>query len=435
LSSSMSVEISGIYNYDIDLGRHLLLMNIGNSPIILTHNDVASTDIYRIACPDGADLQLDQNDSCWLFYDKHSAIWRVAAFVSGTVIGGGADAITALTGDVTATGPGSVAATIAADAVTYAKLQNISATDRLLGRDTAGAGNAEELTVSNGIEFTGSGGIQLSATGVAADTYGDADHVSVVTVDAKGRVTSASEVSINANSAAVDPDDISGLYLWLKADAGVFSDAGTTPAVNTDTVQQWNDQSGNNNHATQATAGKRPQYLTGIHNSLPVIRFSSDCLTVSVTLTTFTVIIAFRNTAANAVILEQGATVASNDGFLLFSDSPGSTQVRKSATVSSRNYAVGWGGTGQYVISGLHYGGSHATHYGLNESSPRIGGTATGNEPGSGSTTATLNIGSRNDAASAPIAGDILEILLYTPAISLQDVRGLMAYLQRKWNL
>lgn len=56
---------------------------------------------------------------------------------------------------------------IADDAVTYAKIQNVSATDRLLGRDTAGAGNVEELTVSGGIEFTGSGGIQATA---ASDT-------------------------------------------------------------------------------------------------------------------------------------------------------------------------------------------------------------------------------------------------------------------------
>ena len=35
---------------------------------------------------------------------------------------------------------------IADDAVTYAKLQNVSATSRVLGRATAGAGNAEELT-------------------------------------------------------------------------------------------------------------------------------------------------------------------------------------------------------------------------------------------------------------------------------------------------
>jgi len=48
------------------------------------------------------------------------------------------------------------------DVVTYAKLQNVSATDRLLGRDTAGAGNIEELTVGGGIEFTGTG-IQTSA--------------------------------------------------------------------------------------------------------------------------------------------------------------------------------------------------------------------------------------------------------------------------------
>ncbi len=38
-----------------------------------------------------------------------------------------------------------------------------SATDRLFGRDTAGAGPAEEISVGGGLEFTGSGGIQRSA--------------------------------------------------------------------------------------------------------------------------------------------------------------------------------------------------------------------------------------------------------------------------------
>ena len=46
------------------------------------------------------------------------------------------------TGDVT----GSGALTIADDAVTYAKMQNVSTTDRVLGRDTAGAGNVEEIS-------------------------------------------------------------------------------------------------------------------------------------------------------------------------------------------------------------------------------------------------------------------------------------------------
>lgn len=49
------------------------------------------------------------------------------------------------------------------DQVTYGKIQDVSATDRLLGRDTAGSGIIEELTVGGGVEFTGSGGIQSSA--------------------------------------------------------------------------------------------------------------------------------------------------------------------------------------------------------------------------------------------------------------------------------
>lgn len=50
-----------------------------------------------------------------------------------------------LTGDVTGSGTGSFAATVAADSVTYAKIQNVSATDKLLGRSTAGAGDIEEI--------------------------------------------------------------------------------------------------------------------------------------------------------------------------------------------------------------------------------------------------------------------------------------------------
>ena len=50
-------------------------------------------------------------------------------------------------GDVTSSGDGTT--TIATDAVTYAKMQNVSATNRILGRDTAGAGIVEEITPAN----------------------------------------------------------------------------------------------------------------------------------------------------------------------------------------------------------------------------------------------------------------------------------------------
>lgn len=69
------------------------------------------------------------------------------------------------------------------------------------------------------------------------------------------------------------PSDLTGLTLWLKADALGLS--------NNDPVASWTDSSGNANHATQGTAGSRPVFKTGILNGLPVVRFDAadDALT------------------------------------------------------------------------------------------------------------------------------------------------------------
>lgn len=75
--------------------------------------------------------------------------------------------ITALTGDVTASGTGSVAATISNDAVTYVKIQNVSTNNRLLGRATAGAGDVEEITIGTGLSITGT---TLNASGGGSGT-------------------------------------------------------------------------------------------------------------------------------------------------------------------------------------------------------------------------------------------------------------------------
>jgi hypothetical protein len=62
------------------------------------------------------------------------------------------------------------------------------------------------------------------------------------------------------------PTNISGLMLWLKADAGVQTNEGGY-------VTSWTDQSGSNVVASQGTADKQPLYVTNAINGQPAVRF------------------------------------------------------------------------------------------------------------------------------------------------------------------
>ena len=73
-----------------------------------------------------------------------------------------------LTGEVTGTGTSSFATTISNDSVTYAKIQNVSAASRLLGRgSSAGSGDVQEITLGSGLTLTGT---VLSSSGGGSST-------------------------------------------------------------------------------------------------------------------------------------------------------------------------------------------------------------------------------------------------------------------------
>jgi hypothetical protein len=70
----------------------------------------------------------------------------------------------------------------------------------------------------------------------------------------------------------------SNLVGWYKADTQVNSDAGSTPATDGVGVQQWNDQSGNGNHLSQAGATNKPlfQSASEYNSSFPGVLFETS---------------------------------------------------------------------------------------------------------------------------------------------------------------
>lgn len=122
---------------------------------------------------------------------------------------------------------------IANDAVTYAKIQNV-ATDRLLGRDTASAGDTEEITVGGGIEFTGTGGIQTSAfTGdVTKSAGGTAQTIAndAVTYAKMQNVSATSRFLGRITAGAGDTEELTGTQATTLLDTFTSSLQGVVPA-------------------------------------------------------------------------------------------------------------------------------------------------------------------------------------------------------------
>lgn len=139
----------------------------GKVELATTAETTTGTDATRAVTPDGlhdmtslsgAAWFLDEDDMASNSATKAASQQSIKAYVDTSILGAGGyndeaaqDAIGTILADsstidftYTDATP-EITAIVKDDSITYAKMQDVSATDRILGRDTAGAGNVEEI--------------------------------------------------------------------------------------------------------------------------------------------------------------------------------------------------------------------------------------------------------------------------------------------------
>lgn len=236
-----------------------------------------------------------------------------------------------------------------------------------------------------------------------------------------------------AGGGGSDPGGISGLLFWFKADAGVFSDAGSTAANNGDTVQQWNDQSGNAIHASQATSGSRPTYRTNQINGLPAIDFATSKWMSFTEQTTadFTLFVVVKQGSASAKKSVIGGTDNTTKIHLQFQNGAGGggynlLNVQRTVTSSEEEpidfiqacvrSTAGGGGSTTLRVDGVPTGGD---------------GGGAGASFGISHLATWVNSGTPTDFLNGLIA----EVILYNVALSDGDINLVENSLRDKYDL
>ena len=251
------------------------------------------------------------------------------------------------------------------------------------------------------------------------------------------------------SGATLAPNQVSGLQLWLKADAGVFSDAGITPAVSGNTVGQWNDQSGQGNHATQTTSADAPTYTTNVLNGLPAIQFNgtaavlnSAYLGVPGTLfVVYNATVTSISTLNNTELPLIGTAVAG-------AANPSPAWRLNAGTFLSSNFSQA--ALYQKNTGGTLYTNGLQAAYNVNDIlTVQNGGTAAafvgrwgGISGAPAGFTGTLNTGVQGQIGkdigtsnASWFNGNIYEIVAYSGVLTTAQYNGVMAWLQAKWGI
>jgi hypothetical protein len=224
------------------------------------------------------------------------------------------------------------------------------------------------------------------------------------------------------------------LQLWLKADAGIVTNA-------TGNVTSWADQSGNGNNATQSDPTLAPSLVANVLNGKPVVRFdgSSDYLDVadapSIEITgdisSFAVVMVTDYANYNAIWGKTAGNLPAPTDWYLVQGSGLSRIYRGDGTTanlgnvdSDRPIRAG-----AYLILGFEMAGTNLNQY-LN-GFPIGSGTISASLADTGS---ALKVGSRDDLVTK-LKGDMAELLIFNTALSDTNRNAVFDYLKNKYGL
>lgn len=169
---------------DLDANSKQLLFIIQEAADATSDSTVENLSITTAKIAEGAVTTTKIDDNAVTNTEFRQSAGLSVVGRSANTTGNVADIAAGSDGDVlrrfgTSIGFGALAASAIPDqAVTYAKIQDVSATARLLGRSTAGAGPIEELTVGTGLDLTG-GVLSNTVTGVVDAALTDGGTITI----------------------------------------------------------------------------------------------------------------------------------------------------------------------------------------------------------------------------------------------------------------
>lgn len=226
--------------------------------------------------------------------------------------------------------------------------------------------------------------------------------------------------------------DLTNLALWVKADEGAYVDAGTTLATNGQTIQQWNDFSGNNHHVSQATSGARPTLISGALNGRAVIEFSEagghdDFLSVADNAdlelnTDSSVFVVAKYVSVHG----QSAFAHKGNAYIYYLTGSGKQEIDRPFSSNGGVSTTDVGITNYHVLAAI-VSGTGVSYY--------FDGAADGTTTVATGTANATDFTIGEFGGSGNLSARVAEILVYKSAISSTDRDTVIDYLGAKWGI